>query len=74
VSQVHVTVPMAKRMQALRNVGLSIRAVAAVVALDFDTVQPSAKTVRKYTTSPHYAGLFGLSHGDIGNWKGRNGS
>lgn len=53
-SYVPVTIPMIQRMRDLRAVGLSLGAVQAVIALDYDAA-PSVVTIRKYTSawSPH---------------------
>jgi hypothetical protein len=45
---IKITVPLIKRMRALKGVGLSAGAVAAVIELDYGN-RPSESTVRKYT-------------------------
>jgi hypothetical protein len=47
-----VTVPMVTRMQNLRHAGLSSRAVAAVMNLDYESERFTADIVRYYTAQP----------------------
>lgn len=60
------TVPMIHRMQQLRNAGLSIAAVQAVIELDYGEA-PCADSVRTYTSSwsPVATSFSGLGHGGI---------
>lgn len=56
----HVTMPMVARMQQLLDAGLSARATAIVIGVDFGQ-EPHPKTVRLYTRTYGKNGQAGVS-------------
>lgn len=63
-----VTIPMVRRMAALREAGLSCEAVARVIGVDYGW-RPCAHTVRRYTLElKGKQGEAQLSKDNRANW------